>query len=89
MAYVDLSAFETAVNNSQSIVTSMQTQIGNLSQALSFLKQGIASANTQNLYKACTEKSDAVEKALQKLQTLLKNIDNEKQISERRLNTLD
>ncbi len=89
MAYVDLSAFETAVNNSQSIVTSMQTQIGNLSQALSFLKQGIASANTQNLYKACTEKSDAVEKALQMLQTLLKNIDNEKQISERRLNTLD
>lgn len=89
MAYVDLSAFDKAVNNSQSIVSNMQAQMESLGNALSFLKVGIQSADAAKLHDACTKHAAAVENTLQAIQTLLRNISTEKQETETRLNTLD
>lgn len=89
MAYVDLSAFDKAVNNSQSIVSNMRTQMENLDKALSFLKVGIQSASAAALHDACMKHAVAVANTLQAIQTLLKNISNEKKETETRLNTLE
>lgn len=91
MGYVDLPAFEKAVVNCQTVVSTMSKQTESLRAALSDLKIGIIHENASVMYERCNSCAMNVDAILNSIKKVLNNIDQEKQITARRLgaNALD
>ncbi len=85
MAYVDLSAFETAVEECQPVVSQMTRHIDDILSALVSLKAGIISSEAEVMYKTCSDLANAVKNELGEINKVLANIRTEHSETAKRL----